>query len=254
MFVGVRANMIQNRIVNNNMRLDSSGAQLSMPENVKGNYNVSGFYNYSIPFQNRRYVVSLRGNVNYNHDVGLVDSKKNIGNNWITTQRLNFEFNFNEWLELDLSGAYSLNSTKYTLSQNGDRLGSNAWTFRSNMRMDIPGGLILRYDINYLINNGLASSVNSNPTLFNASVEKTLFKKKNAFIRLSGFDIFNQNTNISRQVNGNSIIDSRVNRLTRYFMLTFSYKLMQFKAGQQASEGNRERATGRDGRRGDRQW
>lgn len=254
MFVGMRANMIQNRIVNNNMRLDSSGAQLSMPENVKGNYNISGFYNYSLPFQNRRYIISLRGNVNYNHDVGLVDSKKNTGNNWITTQRLNFEFNFKEWLELDFSGAYSLNSTKYTLSQNGDRLSSNAWTFRSNMRMDIPGGLILRYDINYLINNGLASSVNSNPTLFNASIEKTIFKKKNGFIRLSGFDIFNQNTNISRQVNGNSIIDSRVNRLTRYFMLTFSYRLMQFKGGQQPADQEREMGPGRGGRRGDRQW
>jgi hypothetical protein len=254
MFIGMRANMIQNRIVNNNMRLDSSGAQLSMPENVNGNFNVSGFYNYSQPFQNRKYVVALNGNVNYNHDVGLVDSKKNTGNNWIATQRLSFDFNHREWLELGFSGAYSLNSTRYTLSRDGERLSSDAWTLRSNMRMDIPGGLILRYDINYLINNGLASSVNGNTTLFNASVEKTLFKKKNGFIRLSGFDIFKQNTNISRQVNGNSIIDSRVNRLTRYFMLTFSYRLMQFKGGQQAPAQEREMSPGRGERRGDRQW
>ncbi|HTN05898.1 outer membrane beta-barrel protein [Agriterribacter sp.] len=253
MFVGMRGNMIHNRIVNNNMRIDSSGAQLSMPENVKGNYSLSGFYNYSQPFRNRKYIVSLNGNINYNHDVGLVDSKKNTGNNWIATQRLNVEFNYKEWLELNFSGAYSLNSTKYTLSQNGERLSSAAWTLRSNMRMDIPGGLILRYDINYLINNGLASAVNGNPTLFNASIEKTIFKKKNGFIRVSGFDIFNQNTNISRQVNGNAIIDSRVNRLTRYFMLTFSYRLMQFKGGQQAPEQNREMGPGR-GERRNRQW
>ena len=252
-FFGMRANMIHNRIVNNNMRIDSSGAQLSMPENVNGNYSLSGFYNYSQPFQKRKYVVSLNGNVNYNHDVGLVDSKKNIGNNWVATQRLNVEFNYKEWLELNFSGAYSLNSTKYTLSQNGGRLGSNAWTLASNMRMDIPGGLILRYDINYLINNGLASAVDGNPTLFNASIEKTIFKKKNGFIRVSGFDIFNQNTNISRQVNGNSIIDSRVNRLTRYFMLTFSYRLMQFKSGKQAPEPLREMGPGR-GERRNRQW
>lgn len=254
MSVGMNANMMYNRIVNNNMRIDSSGAQLSMPENVKGNYNLSGFYNFSQPFQKRKYVVSLGGNVNYNHDVGLVDSKRNVGNNWITTQRLNFEFNYKEWLELNFSGAYSLNSTKYTISQNGNRLGSDAWTLRTNMRMDIPGGLILRYDLNYLINNGLAAAVNDNPTLFNASIEKTLFKKKNGYIRLSGFDIFNQNTNISRQMTGNAIIDSRTNRLTRYFMLTFSYRLMQFKGSQQPPEQNREMLPERGGRRGDRQW
>ncbi|MGN6439377.1 MAG: outer membrane beta-barrel protein [Agriterribacter sp.] len=233
MFVGLNANTIQNRIVNNNINLDSSGAQLSMPENMNGYYNLAGFYTYSIPFQNRRYVVTFNGNVNYNHDVGLVNSQKNIGNNWVTTQRLNFEFNYKEWLEWGANAAYSLNSTKYTLSQNGARLSSNAWSLGSNMRMDIPGGVIVRYDISYVINNGLASSVNSNPTLFNASIEKTIFKKKNGFIRLSGFDIFNQNTNISRQVSGNAIIDSRVNRLTRYFMLTFTYRLMKFK-GQQS--------------------
>lgn len=238
MFVGMRANMIFNRIVNNNMRIDSSGGQLSMPENVNGNYNLSAFYNFAEPFQKRKYVVSFGGNVNYSHDVGLVDSKKNIGNNWVATQRVNFEFNYKEWLELNFSGAYSLNSTKYTLSGNGDRLGSNAWTLRNNIRIDIPGGLIMRYDVNYLINNGLAAAVNDNPLLMNASLEKTLFKKKNGYLRLSGFDILNQNTNIGRQVTGNYIIDSRTNRISRYFMLTFSYKLMHFKGKQPPPDQN----------------
>lgn len=237
LFVGMNASAIQNRIVNNNIRLDSSGAQLSMPENVNGYYNFAGFYNYSVPFKNRTYVISLNGNVNYNHDVGLVDSKKNTGNNWTTTQRLNFEFNFKEWIQFTAGGSYGLNSTRYTLTQNGERLSSNTWGANSTMRLDMPGGVILRYDISYLVNTGLASNVNSNPTLFNASVEKTLFKKQNGFIRLSGFDIFNQNTSVSRQVTGNAIIDSRVNRLTRYFMLTFTYKLMKFK-GQQSSGNN----------------
>lgn len=247
---GFNANTIQNRIVNNNINLDSSGAQLSRPENIDGFYTLSGFYNYSVPFQNRRYIVSLNGTVNYNHDVGLVNSEKNVGNNWITNQRLNFDFNFKEWLEVGVNGAYSLNSTQYTLTRNGERLSSDAWSFGSRMRMDIPGGFIVRYDLSYVINNGLASDVTGNPTLLNASIEKTLFKKKNAFIRLSGFDIFNQNTNISRQVSGNAIIDSRVNRLTRYFMLTFTYRLMQFK-GAQASSGNQgNQGNERGGRQG----
>lgn len=234
LFVGFNGNMIQNRIVNNNINLDSSGAQLSRPENMNGFYTLTGFYNYSIPFQNRRYVVSYNGTVNYNHDVGLVNSQKNIGNNWVTTQGLRFDINLRQWLELGLNGAYSLNSTQYSLTRNGERLSSNAWTMGSNMRLDLPAGFILRYDVSYVINNGLSADVTGNPTLLNASLEKTILKKKNGFIRLSGFDILNQNTNISRTVSGNAIIDSRVNRLTRYFMLTFTYRLMKF-TGQQPS-------------------
>ncbi len=232
LFVGVNGNTIQNRIVNNNINLDSSGAQLSRPENMNGYYTLTGFYNYSIPFQNRRYVVSYNGTINYNHDVGLVDSKKNVGNNWVTTQGLRLDISLQQWLELGLNGAYSLNSTQYSLTQNGDRLSSSAWTMGSNMRLDLPAGFILRYDVRYVINNGLSSDVTGNPTLLNASIEKTILKNKNGFIRLSGFDILNQNTNISRTVSGNAIIDSRVNRLTRYFMLTFTYRLTKF-TGQQ---------------------
>ncbi|MBS1748714.1 MAG: outer membrane beta-barrel protein [Bacteroidetes bacterium] len=246
MFVGMMANLVQNRIVNNNIRLDSSGAQLSVPENINGYYNVSGFYNYSIPFQNRTYVISFNGNVNYNHDAGLVDSKKNIGNNWVTTQRLNLELNLKEWLQLTTGGAYSLNSTKYNLTQNGARISSNAWAITNTARIDIPGGVIVRYDLSYTINQGLADNVKTNPTLFNASVEKTFFKNKNGFLRLSGFDIFNQNTSVTRQVSGNAIIDNRVNRITRYFMLTFTYKLTKFKGQQPSNQSeNRYRREGR---------
>ena len=94
-----------------------------------------------------------------------------------------------------------------------------------------------------MINNGLAAGVNGNLALLNASVEKTLFKKKNGFIRLSGFDIFKQNTNITRTVSGNYITDTRTNRLTRYFMLTFTYRLNRFK-GQQGSQQNQQRGFG----------
>jgi hypothetical protein len=251
LFAGVIGSLVQNRIVNNNIRLDSSGAQLSVPENLNGYYNVAGFYNYSIPFQNRTYVISLNGNLNYNHDVGLVDSKKNAGNNWVTTQRLNLELNLKEWLQFNAGPAYSLNSTRYNLTQNGDRISSSSWAFTSNMRLDVPGGVIVRYDVSYVINNGLADNVKTNPTLLNASIEKTLFKKKNGFIRLSGFDIFNENTSVTRQINGNAVIDSRVNRLTRYFMLTFTYRLMKFKGQQQSgSQGIDRNRQGQGGRRG----
>ena len=222
-------NLVENRIVNNNIRIGDNGAQLSVPENVNGYYSMTGFYTFSKPYRNRKYVVTLDGNVNYNHDVGLVDSLENIGKNWVISQRVNFEFNYKDWLELNLGGTYALNSTQYSLSQNGERINSSSWTLSTNMRMDLPRGFILRYDFDYIINKGLAESVNTNQALLNASLEKEIFKKKNGFIRFSGFDIFKQNSNVSRQVSGNFITDTRTNRLTRYFMLSFTYRLNRFR-------------------------
>jgi hypothetical protein len=67
LFTNVNVNLVQHRIVNNVISLGEKGAQLSIPENVDGYYSVTGFYAYSKPYQNRKYVVSLNGSANFNH-------------------------------------------------------------------------------------------------------------------------------------------------------------------------------------------
>jgi hypothetical protein len=100
------------------------------------------------------------------------------------------------------------------------------------MNLNITKRLVLKYDVDYTINSGLASSVSRNQVIMNASLEQQLFKKKNGILRIEAFDLFKQNSNINRSVTANSIVDSRTNRLTRYFIATFTYRLQRF-AGQQ---------------------
>jgi hypothetical protein len=210
---------------------------LSVPQNVNGYYNVVGFYAFSKPYKNRKYVLTLNGTANFNHNINLIDSIKNIGKNWIISQGFTFEFNYKEILELGTGVSFSLNDVKYksptgipqTTLQNSS---SNAWTFSNNINLNITKTLSLKYDFDYTINTGLASSVNSNLAIMNASMEKQLFKKKNGIIKLAVYDLFNQNTNINRSVTANSIVDTKTNRLTRYFIATFTYRLQKF-AGQQ---------------------
>ncbi len=235
LFTNLTFSTIRNQIVNNTIN-QGAGRQFNMPENVNGFYNILGFYVFSKPYKNRKYVLSVRGNVNYNHNVNLVDSIRNIGNNWILGQGLNFEYNYKEIIEFGTGISYSLNDVHYTnktgKTQNSlQNSSSNAWTFSSNMNLNITKTLILKYDVDYTINNGLASSVSRNQVIMNASLEKQLFKKKNGIIRIEAFDLFKQNSNINRSVTANSIIDSRTNRLTRYFIATFTYRLQRF-AGQ----------------------
>jgi hypothetical protein len=237
LFTGINANFIQNQIVNNTISLGSGGAQLTIPENVNGYYNLTGFYNWQKPFKNRTYVVSLNGTVNYNNNINLIDSARSIGTNILVSQGLTFEYNLKEWFELDFGARYNLNSARYSLQE---QLNQNfgSWVLTSNSRMDVPGGLTFRYDLQYTINNGLAEGVNGNIALLNASLEKTILKKKNGFIRLYAFDILNQNKSITRSVTANSIVDTRTNRLTRYVMLSFTYRLNRFSG--QTSGANRQ--------------
>lgn len=235
LFSSLSFSTIQNQIVNNTSRIGTSGAQITMPENVNGYYNVSGFYNLSKPYHNRRYVISLSGSLNFNRNINLIDNIKNTGKNWIIGQGFNFELNYKEWLEFTTGVNYNLNSVTYSNAGINNFLQNDrysSWDINGNILFNIPKNWIIRSDFGYTINQGLTGGVGKNLAIINASIEKQLFKKKNGIIRLQAFDLLDQNSNISRSVNANSIIDSRSNRLTRYFMLSFTYRLQKF-AGKQ---------------------
>ena len=258
---------IKNQIINKTARLNNSGSSVSVPENVNGYYNLLGFYTYSKPYKNRKYVLNFNGSLNYNHNINLTDSitltgnslnqnlnvQKVIGSNWVLSQGIVFELNLKDWLQLGTGVNYSINDNKYTnvgnASSNAFRnTSSNAWTFSHNINIDLTKRLILKYDIDYTINHGLASTVSQNPVLMNGSLEQQLFKKKNGVIRFSAFDLFKQNTNINRNVSANSIVDTRTNKLTRYFLLTFTYRIQKF-VGQQAAGGMKGMMDGNRGMR-----
>lgn len=247
--VNVGFNFVNDQIVNNTIRYRDAngkltGVQLTRPENVDGYYNANLFTTYSRPFKNRKYVISANAMVNYNNNVSLIDSERTIGKNWLYMQGLNFEFNL-PWLELVTGGRYNLNYADFTQAE-GSKTSQSTWTLSSDARFDLGAGFIFRWDFDYTINQGLAQGVQKNIALLNASLEKEVFKKKNGIFRLAGFDIFNQNTNVSRSINSNFITDTRTNRLTQYFMLSFTYRLNKFTGTQPQQNNNFRRMGGGD--------
>ncbi|MEP6617250.1 MAG: outer membrane beta-barrel protein, partial [Ginsengibacter sp.] len=234
-FTGMNFNAIQNQVVNNIIQLGNSGTQLSIPENVNGYYNANIYYNYSRPYQERKYVISLNGSLNYNHNINLIDSFRTTGENYIASQGINFEFNHREWLSFNAGADYNLNSVRYhtgkldLLSLQNQEYSS--WMFSSTLQLDLPENFVLKYEFNYSINAGLTEAITADIAVLNASIEKQFLKKQNGSIKLEAFDLFNQNSGINRIITANSIIDTRSNRLTRYFMLSFTYRLQKF-AGQ----------------------
>jgi hypothetical protein len=255
LFTNFTLSTIKNQIINKTARLDGGGS-ISVPENANGYYNLMGLYTYSKPYKNRKYVLTFNGSANYNHNINLTDSmiysggtlkqnldkRKVIGSNWIVSQGFVFELNLKDWLQMGSGINFSLNDNKYknaastSSSSAFKNTSSNAWSLTNNINIDLTKRLILKYDLDYTINNGLASGVSQNPVLMNASLEQQLFKKKNGIIKFAAFDLFKQNTNINRSVNGNAIVDTRTNRLTRYFLLTFTYRIQKF-AGVQPQGG-----------------
>ena len=70
--------------------------------------------------------------------------------------------------------------------------------------------------------------INANPTILNVYVEKSFLQNDMMAIRLQGFDLFNKNTGVRREVVGNDIFDMRNNRLARYFLISLNIRLQKF--------------------------
>jgi hypothetical protein len=108
----------------------------------------------------------------------------------------------------------------------------------------LPWDLTIESDINYSTNSGYADGFQQNEWLWNASIQKTLFKEKNGTIRFKIYDILQQRSNINRSVTSNYIRDTTTNTLTSYFMVHFVYRFNIFKGGASSEDMMPQRGRG----------
>ncbi len=195
--------------------------------NTNGFYNTRGFYSLSKAFNKRKYVISANGSANFNNNVSFVDNEKNFAKNWVLSQGLNFQVNLGEWLEVMPGVNYTFNTTQNTITTRPAQ-DISTWSMNLNSKLYIVPTLLWGLELSKMSNNGYSTDIGANPLIINSYIEKEFFKGKQGAIRLHAFDLLNQQVNISRTITDNGTLDSRTNRLARYFMLSLTYKFQKF--------------------------
>jgi hypothetical protein len=214
-----------NNIVN---KIDSlgHGVQLITPINLNGTFTGNSFVTFGIPLRGK-----MKGsNINFNNSIAfarnpsMLYNEINISTTWVVTQTAGVNLVFNDKLNLGLNGSVSYNQAAYTVQKN-----LNSKYFSQNYSADISYTFIkdwvLYTDYNQYIISGRSAGYNQTIPLWNASIAREIFKKRNAEIKVSVNDLLNQNKSITRTVGDNYLTDTRSNVVKRYFMLTFLYNL-----------------------------
>jgi hypothetical protein len=213
------------------------GAQFSKPVNIDGAYNVRGFLNYGFPVKRPKSNLNLTTNISYGKDVNLINNVKSFTNNYVVGETVRFTMNLKEKLDLNFSSTSTYNWARYTQNENSKFQQPNGDYFTQVFSVEptysTKKGFIFSSDFDYLLNRGQTEGYNQSIPLWHAAIAKQLFKKKEGEIRLSVFDLLNQNKSITRNVEQNYIEDVRSDVLRRYFMLTFTYNLRKFGGQQQ---------------------
>jgi len=250
LFTNLSFNTVENQIVSNTQPvvfgtqtgtsgdLSTTTKQETHYLNTNGYYSMNGNYSVSQPFDNRKFTVSLLGSAAYNNNISYIEDERNLGKNWVLTQGAKLRVDIDSVMDTEINGSYSVNNTTYTLPSS---INTNArtWTIGLDGRNYFFYNWILGYNLTQTLNHGFSSTVVENPTLLSTYVEYQFLKKNAAALRFQAFDLFNENAGITRTVSGNQIIDTRTNRLGRYFMLSFTLRLQKFAGGQGRGGGRR---------------
>ena len=214
-------------VLDNGMLL-SRGSQIARPVNLNGNVNARSFITYGIPVKALKSNVNMNLGVNYSKVPGLVNQLQNFANTFNINSGIVIGSNISERVDFTISHTSNINFVENTVlsAQN-----SNFFINTSNVKLNMmpTSSWVIQSDINYTNFAGLGSDFNQSFFLWNAGVAYK-FMKRMAEVKLSVFDLLNQNNNINRTVTETYIEDARSNVLNRYYMLTFTYNIRKFKS------------------------
>lgn len=218
---GIRASLTNNDFANQTT-YDSFGRTISKTINVNGNFNTSFWIGGGIPLFNRKIEISPKANGSYFRYQNYINNELNVTQN--TSVSSGFEIKFNlDSLEISLENDFTYTNPVSSLSS----VSNLPFTSQNyNLRIDyqLPFHIKLKLNGDYTINSRRAEGFNRNIFVLNAEISKAFFQTENLIIALNANDIFNQNINVQRQVNGNIITDNFTQIISRYFLLKMTYK------------------------------
>lgn len=233
-------NIEQNSIISRTDYDRTTGGRRTTYENINGVWNARLMNMYSLPFGSSKQW-SFNNNIfcMFDQRQGYNNGERNRSQNLMVAENPSIAFRPTS-LELELRPFYRLNKTFNSLPRvNTEAIHNYGAGF--NATYYAPFGIVLASDINYTASKGYAEGYNQNEWMWNASISYQFLRNRQATLQLKVYDLLQQKQNVQRSVTANYIDDTEYNSLTRYFMLTFTYRFNTFGAGNQPAS----RDTGR---------
>lgn len=195
----------------------------SMGANVGVSYNKR----YKKENEELRFRVRLSGS--YDKNIGFTNATRLSLNNFFNPN-LRFTYLIDE--VLDVNSVYELSYRSSVYDINADR-NQNFTNHRAGLDLTTywPDNLILANDISYRYLENIAPGLQYSTILWNLSLGYQFFED-DATVRLKVYDMLDQNVETRRTINDDYIRDSNNLILSRYAMLSFSYKLSSFGGSQ----------------------
>ncbi len=206
------------------------GSQLTQTVNMDGYYNLRIFGNYGKPFFKGKLNVNLNGGVNYSQTpsqikIGQMEVKENYARNPSANFGLVLGTNMSK-LDITVMSNSTLSFVQNTLQKSMDQSYVNQNT-QLRLSFNPNSKWVISSDLTHQLYTGLTNTLNQSYVLWNMGFGKKFGKKNQSELRLSVYDMLNQNRSIARNVTQTYFEDVKARVLTRYAMITYTYTLKQ---------------------------
>lgn len=248
----------QNSVTNMTTYNDQTGARVSMPVNVSGNWNASASFNFNTAFTgDQRFRINTNTQWSMTQSNGFVyrsqthETLKNqvTGTNIREYLRLTFR---NDLIEVNLNGSIRYNHSRATATS-ASNLDTYNFSYGASTTLNLPWNMTISTDIGMNSRRGYNDeSMNTNELIWNASIAQRLLKKKNLTLSVRAYDILGQRDNVNRSVSATARTDTRTQSIHQYVIFSVNFRFGQFGGRRSGARPAREEADGNGNREGER--
>ena len=217
-----------NRIVNYDV-IDSFGRKTTRPVNVDGVYNLNNDISVGWPLRFIKGSLNLNTGVGYSKSIQFINTGRNNIYNITIDPSIEISKSFKDKFDMTLSGGFTYTKAKYSLQSS---LNNKYFTqdYGIDVGWQLPKNFYLSSDFRYTISSQRSQGFNAKVPLWNASFSKLFLKYNRGEMKLSVYDLLNENEAIVRNTNSNYIEDQNNRVLKRFFLLSFTYSLNKMSA------------------------
>jgi len=166
---------------------------------------------------------------NYNKNKQFINTLRNDIKNTSIDPLLELTRSFKDKFDLSLNAGLTYSKAKYSLQSS---LNNNYLTqeYGIDIGWQMPKNFFLSSDFRYTITSQRSAGFNASVPLWNTGISKLFLKYNRGEVKLSVYDLLNENKGIVRNTSQNYIEDQSNKILRRFFLLSFTYSLNKMSA------------------------
>lgn len=200
---------------------DSLGRSISVYENINTFNNVTLRTSLSIPVFKKFLRVNPIFSYTLSNQNNIVDGINNLTNTNRFTPELRLSI-YTDYLAFNSDLRYTEQIGKNSVNSNLN-INNSIWNFSNDLTVYLPWKFNIVISGNYYNYANLSQDFNSEFFILNAAINKNFGKYDEWEIGIEGYDLLNKNTQISREITANTIVDTRNDIISRYFLFRVSY-------------------------------